>query len=106
MVCACVRVGQAATASRISLVAPQRSTESSDRESRSPSRHAETKRCLNPRCLSARLRSRAFRIPRIAKEINLLDELFVDYEEQVCGLLENRKTTDLRGLLEKGKKGR
>ena len=47
-----------------------------------------------------------FRIPRIAKEINLLDELFVDYEEQVCGLLENRKTTDLRGLLEKGKKAR
>lgn len=47
-----------------------------------------------------------FRIPRIAKEINLLDELFVDYEELVCGLLENRKTTDLRGLLEKGKKAR
>ena len=47
-----------------------------------------------------------FRIPRIAKEINLLHELFVDYEEQVCGLLENRKTTDLRGLLEKGKKAR
>ena len=47
-----------------------------------------------------------FRIPRIAKEINLLDELFVDYEQLVCGLLENRKTTDLRGLLEKGKKAR
>ena len=44
-----------------------------------------------------------FRIPRIAKEINLLDELFVDYEELVCGLLENRNT-DLCGLLKKNKK--
>ena len=56
-----------------------------------------------------------FRIPRIAKEINLLvvDEQLVvvcgntqTVLEMVCGLLENRKTTDLRGLLEKGKKAR
>ena len=56
-----------------------------------------------------------FRIPRIAKEINLLvvgEQLVVvcgntqTVLEMVCGLLENRKTTDLRGLLEKGKKAR
>ena len=48
-----------------------------------------------------------FRIPRIAKEINLLHELFVDYEEQVCGLLEKEnRNTDLRGLLKKNKKAR